>query len=95
MANTTLTTEQNRTTNPAPSADAWGEIVLIPAKLSAAVAFESLTVRQLCGLEKGSVLATAHAAGTPVPVSVAGVFIGWGEFQVLSEKLAIRIAEIV
>jgi flagellar motor switch/type III secretory pathway protein FliN len=40
------------------------------------------------------VLATSHAAGAPVPVSVAGVLVGWAEFQVVGDKLALRIAEM-
>jgi flagellar motor switch/type III secretory pathway protein FliN len=74
--------------------DEWGEIVLIPAKLAASVAFKNLKLRELCELSVGSILTTAHAAGLPVPVSVAGTFIGWAEFQVVGERLALRIADL-
>jgi flagellar motor switch/type III secretory pathway protein FliN len=94
MTNSSLITERERTTPTARTVDDWGDIVAIPAKLSVETPFANLTVRELSVLEKGSVLATRHGAGTPVPVLAAGVFIGWGEFQVVGEKLALRIAEI-
>jgi len=94
MANTSLTADQDHATLSARVADDWGDIVSIRAKLSVEVAFDRLTVRELCGLEKGAVLASRHPAGAPVPVAVARVFVGWGEFQVVGEKLALRISEM-
>ncbi len=76
------------------SREEWGEIVLVPVKLTAAIAFKNLKLRELCELQAGTVLATAHAAGLAIPVSVAGTFIGWAEFQVVGERLALRIADL-
>ncbi len=74
--------------------DEWGEIVSIPAKLTASIAFKNLKLRELCELRTGTILTTAHAAGLPIPVSVGGSFIGWAEFQVVGERLALRIADL-
>jgi flagellar motor switch/type III secretory pathway protein FliN len=94
MAQQSFAVDADREALPAGMADRWGELVSVPVKLFVEVAFAKLSVRDLCNLKKGSVLATAHAAGAPVPVSIAGVLIGWAEFQVVGEKLALRVAEM-
>jgi flagellar motor switch/type III secretory pathway protein FliN len=94
MAHSSLAVDADREALPARIADRWGDLVSVPVTLSVEVAFEKLSVRDLCNLRKGLVLATAHAAGAPVPVSVAGVLVGWAEFQVVGDKLALRIAEM-
>lgn len=53
-----------------------------------------LTVRELFRLEKGSIVTTSQSSETNVAVRAGGALIGWGEFQVVGEKLAVRLAEL-
>ena len=67
----------------------------IPAPVTVEVPVLALTVRDLFRLERGSVVATSQSAGANVPVHIAGTLIAWGEFQVFSDKLAVRLVELV
>jgi flagellar motor switch protein FliN/FliY len=75
--------------------DPFAAFLHIPAAITVEVPVVALTVRDLFRLEQGSIVATSQASGANVPVHVAGTLIAWGEFQVFSEKLAVRLAELV
>jgi flagellar motor switch/type III secretory pathway protein FliN len=75
--------------------DPFAAFLHIPAAITVEVPVVALTVRDLFRLEKGSIVATSQASGANVPVNVASTLIAWGEFQVFSEKLAVRLAELV
>jgi len=79
---------------PAPPADAWPEMLRVHATLSVEVPIVQLTVRELYRLEKGSVVASGAPAGENVPLLAGGKLIAWGEFQVLGDNIALRIAEL-
>ncbi len=52
------------------------------------------TVRELLALAPGSILETSCKATSDLPVRVNGVLIGWAEFDVVSNHLAVRITEL-
>jgi flagellar motor switch/type III secretory pathway protein FliN len=99
MVPTTLTetAPSNAQTAPAgPSvfADPWAGFLHIPLLISIDAPIAGLTVRELFRLERGSIVATSQSTDANVPVRAGGALIGWGEFQVLGEKLALRLAEL-
>jgi flagellar motor switch/type III secretory pathway protein FliN len=51
------------------------------------------TVRDLFRLSTGSVIETDWAQSTDVPLFVNKELIGWAEFEVLGEGLAVRVTE--
>ena len=52
------------------------------------------TVRDLLQLATGSIVASENANGADVPVVVNTKLIGWAEFEVVGQKLAVRITEL-
>jgi flagellar motor switch protein FliN/FliY len=54
-----------------------------------------LTVRDVLGLNQGSIIELDRAAGSPVDVVVNGTLIARGEVVVIDEEFGIRITEIV
>jgi flagellar motor switch/type III secretory pathway protein FliN len=95
MASATPTPVESPTPALPPAHDPFAPFLHIHAPVTVEVPVVALTVRELFRLEKGSVVATSQSAGANVPVQIAGTLIAWGEFQVFSEKLAVRLAELV
>jgi len=74
--------------------DPWPEMLRVRATLSVEVSIKHLTVRELYCLDVGSVVASGAASGENVPLLAGGRLIAWGEFQVIGDLLALRIAEL-
>jgi flagellar motor switch/type III secretory pathway protein FliN len=74
---------------------AWAHVRGLPCQLSAEVPIPQFTIRKLLDLAPGVILDTHYEEGSHVPVLVNGEMIGWGEFDVLDETLAIRLTELV
>jgi flagellar motor switch/type III secretory pathway protein FliN len=84
---------------PAPEAakelDCWSELLRATGTLSVDLAVVGLTVRELYRMVPGALVATPVLEAATVPVRLNGQLIAFGEFQVVGERLAVRIAEIV
>ena len=74
--------------------DPWWHMMDVPALLSVEVEVVALTVRELYRLEKGSIVTTSQSSGANVPLRAGGSLLAWGEFQVVNDRLAIRVAEL-
>jgi len=74
---------------------AWSHVKGLPCRLSVEVPIPGLTVGKLLDLAPGVILDTHYEEGSHVPVLVNGEMIGWGEFDVVDESLAIRLTELV
>ncbi len=66
----------------------------VPATVTAELGHCQIYVREVLGLERGSVLTLTKSAGEMADVLVNGVPIARGEIVVLGDSLNIRIAEI-
>ena len=66
----------------------------VPATVTADLGSCDIYVRDILGLDKGSVLALTKLAGEMADVMVNGVPIARGEIVVLGDSLNVRIAEI-
>jgi flagellar motor switch/type III secretory pathway protein FliN len=80
---------------PAASADAWEQFGWMPCRLSVEMPATSIRLRDLLLLAPGSVVRTDWPEGSDAPVSVNGQVIGWAEFEVVGDRLAIRFTEMV
>ena len=78
----------------AVSENVWEEAGGLPCLLSVDLPLRSFTVRDLLQLEPGVVLESPNASGSDVPVIVNAQMIGWAEFEVVGERLAVRITEL-
>lgn len=90
-----LSAPANSATVPAKELDCWAELLRATGTLSVDLAVVGLTVRELYRMVPGALVATAVLEAATVPVRLNGQLIAFGEFQVVGERLAVRIAEIV
>jgi len=51
-------------------------------------------VGDLLSLRKGSVVLTATAVANDIPLRVNKILLGWGRFEVVNDRLAVRITEL-
>ncbi len=72
---------------------AWADVMDLPCTLSVALQIPKIAVRRLLRLELNSVLDSQHSEDKPLPVWVNGVKIGQAEFDVIGDRLIIRITE--
>jgi flagellar motor switch/type III secretory pathway protein FliN len=66
----------------------------VPVQLQVEVPVIAMTVGELFRLDKGSLVNTAQLTGANVPLVVGGRLLAWGEFQVIGDRLAVRVAEL-
>ncbi|MGH9685694.1 MAG: FliM/FliN family flagellar motor switch protein [Candidatus Acidiferrales bacterium] len=76
------------------TSDPWAGFLHVSTIVAVDATIVGLTVRELFRLERGSIVATAQPVESNVPLRAGGSLIGWGEFQVVGEKLAVRVAEL-
>lgn len=83
--------------NEAPSAmpeEAWVEAGRYPCLLSMDVKLEGFTVRHLLRLKAGMVLESTTANVEAVPMVVNRRTIGWAVFEVVGQRLGVRVTEL-
>ena len=78
---------------PEPDESMWKRAEELPCRLSVELKVPVFTVRDLFRLSAGSVIETDWAQSTDVPLFVNRELIGWAEFEVLGEGLAVRVTE--
>lgn len=80
--------------NPQREEDEWCELVHLPCILTLDLPVPEIRVRELIELDTDSILDTRWLQSKDVPVRVNGRFIGWAEFEVVGDRLAVRITEL-
>jgi len=61
---------------------------------TADLAVPKFTVGDLLNLRKGSVVLTATPVADDIPLRVNKILLGWGRFEVVNDRLAVRITEL-
>jgi len=72
----------------------WDEANWLPCVLSVDLPVVAFSIGDLLRLAPGIVLETAIANSADVPVVVNSGRVGWAEFEVVGQKLGIRITEL-
>ena len=72
----------------------WEEAAWLPCVFSVDLQVHGFTVWELLRLDKGAILETKNINGADVPVLVNAQRIGWAEFEVVGQRLAVRITEL-
>lgn len=67
----------------------------LPCRLSLDVTAPNFTVGDLLRLRVGSIVETRWPYVSDVPLSVNGKRVGWAKFEVMGERLAARITELL
>ncbi len=65
----------------------------LPCTLSLEVPVVRFTIGDLLALKEGSIVETACHHTSDVPLRVNQLLIGWTEFDVIDDRLAVRITE--
>lgn len=63
-------------------------------QLDARVEVRSFRVGDLLELRKGSVIETIHQHDQDIPLECGGAVLVWGEFEVVEQRLAVRITRL-
>jgi flagellar motor switch/type III secretory pathway protein FliN len=67
----------------------------LPCSLTLEVPVPGFTLADLLMLTEGSIIATACHQTSDVPLRVNQLLIGWTEFEVIDDQLAVRITDQV
>jgi flagellar motor switch/type III secretory pathway protein FliN len=79
---------------PAFTDELWVEGGWLPCVLSVDLLLRRFTISDLLRLQPGAILETSHVNGADVPVLVNTQLIGWAEFEVVAQRIAVRITEL-
>ena len=74
--------------------DPWVRVELLPCLLTIEISVPGFTVADLVHLERGRVIATSWTVGQDVPFRINGELIAWSEFEVVQNRLAVRLTEL-
>ncbi|MDR3736125.1 MAG: FliM/FliN family flagellar motor C-terminal domain-containing protein [Acidobacteriaceae bacterium] len=66
----------------------------LPCTLALDIPVMRFTVGDLLGLSKGSIVETAYHQSSDLPLRVNGQLVGWTEFEVVGERLAVRLTDL-
>jgi flagellar motor switch/type III secretory pathway protein FliN len=83
--------------NPEPASEGKGtlqEFGWLPCQVSLEILTVGFTVSDLLHLKQGSIVETGSPHTKDVPLLVNGLLIGWTEFEVIGNRLAVRITEL-
>ncbi|HWF04244.1 MAG TPA: FliM/FliN family flagellar motor C-terminal domain-containing protein [Candidatus Angelobacter sp.] len=75
--------------------DTWKEAQYLICELTIELPVPNFTVRDLLQLEKKSVVDTRCKQAVNLPINVNGQPVAWVEFEVLGDRLAVRLMELI
>ena len=73
--------------------DTLDNIPWLPCTLTLEVPVVHFTIADLLGLREGSIVETGCHHTSDLPLRVNQLLIGWTEFEVIDDRLAVRITE--
>ena len=73
---------------------AWDLLAALTLRLKAGVSVPHFKVKHLLTLSVGAVLETAWENEADVPLKCGEVQLGWAEFEVVDQRLAVRITKL-
>jgi len=85
--------EESSVLESVPEKDPLDSMPWLPCTLSLEVPAVRFTMSNLLGLTKCSIVETACHHTSDVPLRVNNVLIGWTEFEVVGDRLAVRITD--
>ena len=72
----------------------WKPLLGLPCQLTADLSVPEFRVSDLLKLHVGSVIGTGWHASRDVPLRINGTLVGWSEFEVVGNRLAVRVTEL-
>jgi len=72
----------------------WRPVLGLPCELTVALPLPGFKIADLLKLRAGSVIHAHWRLGRDVPLRLNGTVIGWSEFEVMGNNLAVRLTEL-
>ena len=72
----------------------WRPVLGLPCEFFVDLSVPGFTIADLLKLRPGSVINARWRVGQDVPLRLNGTLIGWGEFEVKGNSLAVRLTEL-
>jgi flagellar motor switch protein FliN/FliY len=66
----------------------------LPCMLALDIPVVKFTVSDLLSLARGSIVETAYHQSSDLPLRVNGQLVGWTEFEVVGDRLAVRLTDL-
>jgi flagellar motor switch/type III secretory pathway protein FliN len=73
----------------------WKPVLELPCEFMVNLPLPGFKIADLLKLRPGSVVKAHWRVGQDVPLQLNGTLIGWGEFEVMGNRLAVRLTELV
>lgn len=89
-----LRTSSGRAALPLEEHPAWPMIAKLPAVLAVNIPLRGFKVRHLLSLQAGQTVVSSWAVTEDVPLKAGALRIGWGEFEVVEQKMALRLTRL-
>lgn len=74
---------------------AWPVLSRLPVTLVAEISLSRFRVRDLLALAEGQVFESSSPDTEEVPLKVSDVQLGWTEFEVVEQRIALRLTRLV
>jgi flagellar motor switch/type III secretory pathway protein FliN len=72
----------------------WVVLSKLPLKLMVSVPLHGFKVRDLLALRPGVMISSGWLSSEDVPLMVGGVQLAWSEFEVVEQRMAIRLTRL-
>jgi flagellar motor switch/type III secretory pathway protein FliN len=73
----------------------WGPVLGLPCELTVELPLPGFKIADLLRLGAGAVINASWPVERDVPLRLNGTLIGWSEFEVVGDSLAVRLTELV
>ena len=70
-------------------------VLRIPIEVDVSVPIRNFRVRNLLALDKGHVIESLWLQGEDLPLAARDSQLAWSEFEVIDQKLAVRITRLI
>ena len=74
--------------------DPWARVEGLPCVLTVEIPVPGFRVADLAQLAPGRIISTRRTVGLDVPLLINGELVAWSEFEIVQNKLAVRLTEL-
>ncbi len=72
----------------------WPLLARLPMRLTAAIPLPGFKVKNLLGLHPGQIVVSEWPGSEDVPLKIGSIHLSWSEFEVVEQRMAIRLTRL-